>query len=133
MTKLIKKLLEVKNLLIIGIIYSVLITIAFLSSTNGLPKIDLNLPIDKVIHLIIYILLIVIWLLYFYIKQDNQLSVRDVFVIFIAILVYGIVIEILQEQLTTTRQADYLDVIANLTGAIIGLMIFLNVKNRIKT
>ena len=45
-------------------------------------------------------------------------------------LIYGIVIEFLQEECTTTRHADVFDVLANFAGAIMALGIFILMKIR---
>ena len=52
---------------------------------------------------------------------------------FSVFLIYGIVIEVIQENLTATRKADIADVLANIFGSITGYIVFLKVKNRIKT
>jgi len=133
MIKLTKRLLEGKNLLIVGVLYSILITIAFLGPTSTLPKIDFVFPFDKVVHLIIYLFLAIIWLFYFFKKNNNHLNFRTILVVMLVFLVYGTVIEVLQELFTASRQADIYDVLANTIGSLIGVFVFLNVKNRIKT
>ena len=42
---------------------------------------------------------------------------------FISAFLFGIVIEILQHTVTESRQADYKDVIANVVGALIAVLI----------
>ena len=137
MPMLIKNLLEVKNLLIVAIAYTLFITIAFLSPASGLSKI--NFPIvklihlDKLAHLLIYLLLTLIWTIYLFKINNNQLKIKRIVFLLLLFLFYGIVIEVLQENLTTSRHADIFDVLANLTGSILGALLFLSVKNRIKT
>ncbi len=131
MTKLIKKLLELKSLLFVGLFYTFFITIAFLLPASELPKVRfLN---DKLIHVLLYIVLSFIWLLYYFIYNRNHISLKNLFGILIACLIYGIIIEIIQQLLTAFRQADILDILANTLGAFIGALVFWNVKNRIKT
>jgi VanZ family protein len=43
---------------------------------------------------------------------------------------YGLIIEVLQEILTNTRQADFYDFLANTTGAFVGLIVLLYYKNK---
>jgi len=132
MIKPIKKLLEAKHLLILSVFYTFLITIAFLSPTSGVLKFNFFIPLDKIIHVTIYILLTLIWLLYFY-KINYKYSFNTlVLVVLFTVLCYGIVIEVLQQQLITSRHADVFDVLANVTGSIIGLLAFNKVKERIK-
>ncbi|MFK5983007.1 MAG: VanZ family protein [Flavobacteriaceae bacterium] len=133
MIKHIKKLLEAKNLLLLALLYSVIITIAFLMPTSNLPKLEFYIPLDKIIHFFIYLLLSILWISYLNLNEVKGLPVSSVLIVFIVFLVYGIVIEVLQENLTTTRKADIIDVLANTFGSIIGYFVFLKVKNRIKT
>jgi len=133
MIKLIKKLLEAKNLLIIAILFSIFITIAFLSPISGMPKIDFIIPIDKVAHITIYMLLAFIWMFYFYKVNGNILKINTIVILLSLFLVYGTIIEVLQELFIDFRQADIFDVLANTFGSVLGLFVFKNVKNRIKT
>ena len=61
----IKSLLESKQLLVVCILYSVFITILFLLPTKEIPKLfDTFIPIDKLVHLFIFLVLTFLWLLY---------------------------------------------------------------------
>ena len=46
---------------------------------------------------------------------------------------YGIIIEIIQELFIPFRNLELFDVLANMIGAILGALLFWNVKNRIKS
>ena len=133
MMKRIKKLLEAKNLLLIALLYSIIITVAFLMPISNSPKLDIYIPLDKIIHFFSYLFLSLLWISYLNLNEINVLSTRAVLVVFVVFLVYGIIIEVLQENLTSTRKADIMDVFANAFGSIIGYFVFLKVKNRIKT
>ncbi len=131
MRKLIKKLLGFKYLLFIGLFYTIFITIAFLLPGSELPKVRfLN---DKIVHIVLYIILSFIWLLYYFVSQKNQINLKSLIVILFVCLIYGIIIELIQQLLIASRQADMEDVFANTLGAVIGALMFWNVKNRIKT
>lgn len=131
MTKLIKKLLRVKPLLFIGLLYTSFLTIVFLLPISELPKVEfLN---DKLIHTVLYIVLSFVWLLFLFIYNNWNIVFKNVLFILLLCLIYGIIIELLQQLLITSRQADIYDVISNLLGSIIGITVFWNVKNRIKT
>jgi len=131
MPKLIKKLLELKFLLLIGVFYTIFITIAFLLPASDLPKIRfLN---DKIIHIVLYIVLSFIWLLFYFVFQKNQINLKNIVIVLVVCLIYGIIIELIQQLLIASRQADIVDVFANTLGALIGTLVFWNVKNRIKT
>ena len=131
MMKHIKKLLELKSLLFLGVLYTIFITIAFLLPTSGLPKVRiLN---DKLIHAILFILLSIIWLSYYWVYYKNRFNLKTLLGVLFACLIYGIIIEIIQQLLIASRQADIVDVYANTVGTLIGALLFWNVKNRIKT
>ncbi|WP_367158764.1 VanZ family protein [Lutibacter sp.] len=71
------------------------------------------------------------WLLTFK-KKSKVLNIS--ILIFLAILLYGIIIEVLQKVFTTYRQFDLFDIFANLIGIILAFILFFVVskKNTIK-
>lgn len=74
--------------------------------------------IDKIYHCFAYFTLAITWLLTFYKKPEKK------YVILISCIVFGIVIEVLQQILTNYRIGDFLDVLANSLGVILALIIF---------
>jgi len=133
MTQLIKRLSGPNSLLFIGAGYTIFISLAFLSPIVGnLPKIDLIISLDKLIHVTIYLILVFIWLLYFF-KRQRFLVLNTLIKILIACFIYGILIEVSQHLFVASRQADFLDVLANSIGLILGAFIFWKVKTRIKS
>ncbi len=130
--KLIKVLLVKNNLLVLALLYTLFITVAFLKPTSDFPKFDFIVN-DKLVHAIIYLVLSFVWLLYASVINNQLITIKIILVILIACLFYGIIIELFQELFTNSRTADYLDVVANMIGACLGAFLFLNVKNRIKT
>lgn len=115
MLKPIKNLLK-DNLLIIAVV----ITLGILGlSLIKMPDTGIDIQnVDKVYHAFAYFTLTIIWLLTYY-KQPNKK-----YIIFIACIIFGIIVEILQMSLTIYRTGDYLDVIANSSGALLALIIF---------
>jgi VanZ family protein len=130
MQNLIKSLLDSKQLLVVCIIYSILITI-ILIPIKELPKLlDFLIPIDKLIHVFIFLVLVFLWLLYINSLLNDTKPIVLFFILALCLL-YGIIIEVIQEFLVLSRGAEVLDVIADLLGAILGLLFFRNYKNRI--
>ncbi|EDM44263.1 glycine cleavage system protein H [unidentified eubacterium SCB49] len=82
-----------------------------------------SLPIDKLVHIVFNAALIFLWLLYFY-KRGLYQDFKGLFIVFICAVIYGIIIEVAQEQFTTTRMADVKDVVANTIGCLSGLLLF---------
>ena len=133
MTKLIKHLSGPNSILFFGIVYTTFITVALLfPNTDYLPKVDLLIPIDKLIHVLISLILVFIWLLYFF-KRQRFIVLNLLIKVIITCFIYGILIEVFQQLFVTTRQADFLDVLANSIGLILGVSLFWKVKSRIKT
>ncbi|PIE48013.1 MAG: hypothetical protein CSA40_01795 [Flavobacteriales bacterium] len=75
---------------------------------------------DKVLHASAYTVLMISWLMY---TTYAPIKVKDG-LLFIILAIFGIIIELLQGSLTQSRTGDFLDVIANIIGLIIGLLIF---------
>ena len=127
----IKSLLESKQLLVVCILYSVFITILFLLPTKEIPKLfNTFIPIDKLVHVSIFLVLTFLWLLYVNSILNDTKPIVLLFIL-IASLFYGILIEVIQELCLSSRGAEILDVIADLLGASLGLLFFRNYKNRI--
>ena len=127
----IKSLLESKQLLVVCILYSVFISILFLLPTKEIPKLfDTFIPIDKLVHVSIFLVLTFLWLLYVNSILNDTKPIVLLFIL-IASLFYGILIEVIQELYVSSRGAEVLDVIADLLGTSLGLLFFKNYKNRI--
>lgn len=126
MLKHIKNLLK-DNIFTIAII--VTISITYLS----LMKVPENYPsvishLDKIQHAFAYFILTICWLFSFYKKFPSRK-----YIIVIACIIFGIIIEVLQSKVTIYRTGDYLDVLANTLGVFLGLTIFNQIlkKNKV--
>lgn len=128
--QLIKRLSDPRILFTIGIVYTLLITIALLSPTSDIPKIDIAF-LDKLIHVIIHWILSFIWLWYGFSTDKYHITVRTIFVILIICFSYGLAIEALQHWFTQTRSFDVFDLAANGIGSLIGLLTFWIVRKKI--
>jgi len=120
--KIIKHLSE-RNYLYLAVIWAVLIAVLSLVSLNSISK-EINISSnDKFFHFVFYAILTVLLLLY---KRKTKYNL----LIILFVIIYGIIIEILQALLTTNREADIYDAIANSLGAITGLVFLRIVKNK---
>lgn len=116
----IKKLLE-HNALILAIMATIIIGVLSLSAV---PKLNLELGIksgDKYLHFIAYFGLSTLW--YFALRNRIQKRVFNFFVP-LALIFYGIILELLQSGITTYRTGDIYDAVANTAGVVIGLVLF---------
>ena len=85
--------------------------------------------LDKVVHCIIYLILSVL-LTWGFVKYLNKtmLNYSKLTYIFLFSSSLGIVMEVLQKLITSTRHFDIYDIIANIIGALIGCILFLKKK-----
>src|SRR5688572_26984177 len=125
----IKRLLGDKFLLFIALSYSCIISVLFLMPSPDVPKIHIS-GADKIVHCVIYFVLINIWLLYFYKKMDYRFNSKWILILLSSILLYGIIIEIFQGLFTPLRTADIFDVAANFIGSLLGIFFFRSIKHK---
>ena len=92
---------------------------SFLSVENSV-QIKIH-AFDKVVHIGAYGVLTLSWLLAF---KDKAQQLKFTLLIASLVFVYGIIIEVLQESLTWSRQADTYDLFANLIGIILAFLFF---------
>jgi VanZ family protein len=118
-----------KRLFFIGLAYTVGITIALLVPARELPRATF-IPGDKVVHSAIHAVLVLLWLAFAFRKQFLAPNWKIYATVVALCLGYGIIIEIFQEWITTSRKADPLDVLANSVGTFLGLGLFLNWKRK---
>jgi len=108
--------------LVIG--YTLSLLVLSLVNNNGMPRFGTNYE-DKIYHLIAYALLCLFWykvLFEFKIKHPIRIA-------FIASIIYGIIIEVLQGQYTDVRDPSIMDSVANSIGVMI-VSLFLTIKNK---
>lgn len=79
---------------------------------------------DKIVHFVFYVQLAVL-MFWGWKKQQafNSLHVSTFLKILVITFSYGFAVEIMQELLTADRHFDWLDALANSTGAIAGCLI----------
>jgi len=114
---IIKRLLEHKKIWFgLATSWTVLIFILCLAKLNNLPSLGVK-GMDKYVHFTFHFVFTFLWAIVVK-SRFATISNKKILNIILISLVMGITIEILQENFTTTRKADILDVMANLTGAI---------------
>lgn len=126
--RLIKNLSEHKTFLFsLAFCWTVLIAILCLISFRNLPTIKIS-GIDKYVHFTFHFVFVILWGCYTIVKRKN-FGIKELVVTVLVSFVYGVIIEVAQELLTTTRHADVQDVLANIVGAITAFVIFVIFKN----
>lgn len=110
--------------------WTLLIAFLCLISFGDFPTVSVK-SADKYVHVTFYFVLIMLWGFYSKLKQ-NEIKIGKIVILVLVSLFYGILIEFLQETLTTTRQADVMDVLANFSGALLALITFALIKKQTK-
>ncbi|GGE04768.1 VanZ family protein [Psychroflexus salis] len=98
--------------------------------TQNLPSIQIE-QADKFYHLIAYIFLAGSWFTYFVLFKSKQDKI-SLFIISSALILFGIVIEVLQTTLTDYRTFDVWDIISNTTGVLLVNAFFMLNKNKLR-
>ncbi len=104
----------------IGFIYLLNIAWLSLSPSYNLPVIHIPY-IDKVVHMCMYLGLA---FLAGWIYDIGHHRVRFAYYLLAGVFMYGALMEILQRTMHNGREFDFKDMLANLFGAIIGLLIY---------
>ena len=110
--------------------WTLLIAVLCLVKFTDLPSIGVS-GADKYVHFTLHFVFTMLWGYYLWLKL-NEIALTKIMLVVTSSLCYGILIEILQETLTTTRRADIFDVVANFSGAVVALLLFILIK-RLKT
>jgi VanZ family protein len=115
-----------KTILSLALGWTFLIAVLCLYRFGDLPKIKVS-GIDKYVHFTFHFVFTLLWGYYTWLQQ-NRFALKKLIIIASMSLGYGIAIEILQETFTQTRHADVLDVLANFTGAMSAVLVFIWLK-----
>ena len=114
--------------LILAICYTIILTIYSLINIDSLPELGTDYD-DKIIHVLAYGLLNFLW----YNSLQNLKIIKPVFVVALLSIIYGIILEVLQGQLTFARKFDVIDVLADSIGvAVVSAFIIIRNKTRVK-
>lgn len=103
-----------------AVLLTIVITIGSLISIPKLEVTQVQIS-DKLVHISAYCLLTLNWLLVYKFKTNK---LKYSLLILLLVFIYGIIIEVLQGVLTSYRQADLLDVLANFTGISLAFIFF---------
>lgn len=109
-----------KNAIWIAFLWTFLILYLSLKTTVNAPKFNFT-NADKVVHFTFYFGFVILWYRYL-VFRNNVLPNSKIALVFVSII-FGIAIEFAQKIMTTTRQADIWDVVANSTGTLVGIFV----------
>lgn len=84
--------------------------------------------LDKLVHVFFHFIFTILWFLYFQKQLKGRDKTRLLLFSFLFSVFFGISIEILQKYFTTTRNGDFLDVLANSIGAITAVLAIIIIR-----
>ena len=109
-----------KLILPVSIVYTITLTAFSLIKINTPGNLPSNS--DKLFHTFAYVIFTTLWFLtFYYIFKLNKIKALIISALFST--VFGTIIEFLQGGLTTNREADLFDVIANTIGTLIAIVV----------
>ena len=117
-------------ILLLAVIYTlVLLYFNFATIDRLMPETEM-FPIDKLIHFLAYSVLGFVWTIWW----GVSFGLKRFLHLYILLLLYGILIESLQERVNPMRSFDWWDLLANCLGIMCGIIIavyFLKCKVKI--
>ncbi|MFI1744436.1 VanZ family protein [Thalassobellus sediminis] len=116
-----------KKALAISIIYTLVLIYASLVKLNNVPDIGVSFG-DKIFHFLAYSLLAFLWFCTFRYNFSYKEKKAITYAAVISII-FGIIIEVLQDTLTVYRSMDIYDVFANSSGVLLTVLVLVLKKN----
>ncbi|RNC84316.1 MAG: hypothetical protein ED556_12760 [Winogradskyella sp.] len=114
-----------KTYLFTAISYTIVLVYFSLGNPSGiLPKTNFVFE-DKIFHFIAYVALSFLWA--FYVLKSK--FKRGIFITFIGTLIFGIILELIQERVNPLRTYDNYDLLANCLGVVCGTIIVIYYNN----
>ena len=119
------KLFDKINIKYFAIIYSIIIVIiSLIPIQESTPRFKL-FEIDKLFHFTIYLVFVILWGLVFSIKNLSLIR------LLLFSIIFGITLEFFQDLLPFERYFDFYDILANMAGVIIGIIILRFYKKKL--
>jgi len=122
MPKLIKNISKHKYL-IVAVSYTLWLTAVSLTPLKGIELPSFHMA-DKIVHFFLYFFFVMVWL-----KASSYFSHHLIYLLVIAVI-WGILIEFLQEYFIPTRSGDVYDALANTLGALTAAGFYRYYKSR---
>jgi len=111
----------------LALIWVVLVTVLSLINGSSFSGVGPTIPnADKLVHFLFYFVMQI--LLCFALCKSYNL-IKYLYILLFT-LSYGIIIELLQEKITTTRSGDFYDFLANALGAITAFLLLFLTKSK---
>ncbi len=115
------------------LIFLVIVTISLVNTQSiSIDEKMLFKHFDKVVHLLMYFTLTFIFAIENFISSNYKINKLKFFAVITISFIVGVGMELAQSYLTTYRSGDFFDEMANLSGVIVAVLIFLLLKNKLK-
>jgi VanZ family protein len=120
--------MQIKGALLIAIAWTVLIASSCLMPASAFKAFtfDSIFQLDKILHLTLYYVFIVLWSL-----VSKVITVRQKYVLLIVGIAYGVLIEVLQASMSLGRSYELDDIIANTIGCVLGVLSISYIKRKL--
>lgn len=105
-----------------ALLWSALIIFVCLINSSDIPQVAIPY-LDKVMHAGMHFVFTLLWFFYFKNKIGSLKNFKLLLISLVLSLLFGITIELMQKFFTVTRNADIFDVIANLSGASMAVIV----------
>jgi VanZ family protein len=124
--------LVIKIAALAAFLYTALLTYLSLVQLGKISVWDFS-PTDKMMHAGAYLVLVGVWQVFFTLKSpENYRYKNNLYKISGASILFGMLIEVLQGTLTRHRDPDWYDILANSTGVLLAVVIFLVLESQFK-
>lgn len=121
--KLTKNLLVLKKIFFwFAFSWTAVVLILCLVQLNDVPTVGIQ-NVDKYVHAFFHFVFTFLWFLFLKEQFKNQYSGKPYVVSFLLSVFFGIAIEIAQGMFTISRKSDVSDILANVTGATLAVLI----------
>jgi VanZ family protein len=108
----------------IAVLWTGVVLYLCLVQSDKLPVVTIE-NLDKVVHAFFHFVFTSLWILFFKTQIKSPDSYRPYIVSFLFSVLFGVTIEIMQGQYTTSRKEDVLDVVANIAGAALAVFLLI--------
>jgi VanZ family protein len=120
-----------KQIVYITVFYSLALAVVCLIPSDTLPDVEVSFA-DKIFHSVTYVVLTFLWF-YSLVLSFKMETLNAIVYASVISIIFGIIIEVLQETLTETRRGDVLDVLANSLGVLFAAsIIWFKNRNSVK-
>ncbi|SEL19859.1 Predicted lipoprotein [Aquimarina amphilecti] len=120
-----------RYLLWLAVLYTCVIT--WLSLAKVLIPVDIKVEgSDKIGHFLAYFVFAIVWFLFFFFSRKQSMSFsKSLLISAVFAFLFGLLMEFCQDTLTSYRNSDWNDVLANTSGIVLAVIVMIMLKNKL--